>query len=49
MAGAVQRGAEGLESLRYGPVTVAALAEISASTNCFNRGIAVSCVCIRVQ
>jgi hypothetical protein len=38
MAGAVQRGALALHGLRYDPVTVAALAEISGSTNCFNRG-----------
>jgi hypothetical protein len=38
MAGAVQRGAGGLQGARYDPVTVAALAEISGSTNCFNRG-----------
>jgi hypothetical protein len=38
MAGAVQRGAEGLHDVRYDPVTVAALAEISGWANCFNRG-----------
>jgi hypothetical protein len=38
MAGAVQRGARGLQDARYDPVTVAALAEISGLTNCFNRG-----------
>jgi hypothetical protein len=32
------KGRLGLQDVRYDPVTVAALAEISGSTNCFNRG-----------
>jgi hypothetical protein len=43
MAGAVQRGAKTPQDVRYDPMTVAALAEISASTNCFIAVIAVSC------
>jgi hypothetical protein len=43
VAGAIQRGAETPQDVRYDPMTVAVLAEISASTNCFNAVISVSC------
>jgi len=39
MAGAVQWGAWSAEPVGYDPMTVGAIAEISALTNCFNRDI----------
>jgi hypothetical protein len=39
MAGAAQRGAEASQDVRDDPMTVAALAEISGSTKCFNHVI----------